>query len=748
MLKFFSKIFFLVLISNTLALTAFSQDFKGTVIDQETKNPIPFADVYFNELNTGAATDIDGVFIIHHYHPKKVHVQISFIGYTTLIAEIDLAVIKEKTFYLEPTHIELEEVIVSIPTGKLQNENVVSVEQKKITQLQQSAPLTLAEAITNIAGVEQNTTGVGLGKPIIRGLSGNRIVTYAQGIRIENQQWGAEHGLGVGEVGIESVEVIKGPASLLYGSDALGGVLYFVDERYTNHNTIEGFAQSTFLSNTLGTINNAGIKLHNESFLLNIFGTYSLHADYNTPKNDRVFNTRFDEKNIKTSLGFHKKNWISNIRYSYLQNNFGITPDAIYGTSTIRSMELPFQTINNHNLSFENTLFAGNSSWDLILGYTDNNRKEFEDNTSSAALAMKLQTSSYNLKWNSPIVNDKIDFIIGSQGMHQTNKNSGEEILIPDATTIDFGGFGIVNINLNSIQLQGGIRYDNRVVDSKEMRDETNAVIIQGLNKSFNSINYSGGAVYAKGVITLRANIASGFRAPNTSELLSNGVHEGTNRYEVGDSNLQSEQATQVDFSFDYQNEHIEFSINPYFNSIDNYIFLSPTGDIINNAPVYEYTQTSATLMGGEMGFHYHPHSIHWLHIESNLATVYAEDENSNPLPLIPATNINTTFKVEFSSESKFRIKDIHLQDIYKFDQNRASIFETPTPSYNIVNLGLKMELATKNQPIEFKVGVKNLFNTRYIDHLSRFKPLDIPNPGINVYFGLKVKFNKQLKNH
>lgn len=740
--------FIFFILASMVAINSFAQDFKGTVIDKETNKPVPFADVYFNELNTGAATDIDGHFIIHHYHPKKVHVQISFIGYTTLIAEIDLAVTKEKIFYLDPTHIELEEVIVSIPTGKLQNENVVSVEQKKITELRQSAPLTLAEAITNIAGVEQNTTGVGIGKPIIRGLSGNRIVTYAQGIRIENQQWGAEHGLGVGEVGIESVEVIKGPASLLYGSDALGGVLYFVDERYTNHNSVEGFAQTTFISNTLGTINNVGMKLHNEAFLLNVFGTYGSHADYQTPNDERVFNTRFDEKNIKASLGIHRNNWISNIRYSYLQNDFGITPDPIYSTSTNRGMELPFQRINNHNLSFENTLFTGNSTWDLILGYTDNNRKEFEDNASSAALAMKLQTGTYNLKWSSPVISKKIDFILGSQGMHQTNNNSGEEILIPSATTIDVGGFAIANFDLNKFQLQAGIRYDNRHIDSQEMLDETNAILIEDLNTSFSSINYSGGAVYSQNAITLRANIASGFRAPNTSELLSNGVHEGTNRYEVGNANLKSEQATQIDFSFDYQNEHIEFSLNPYLNTIDNYIYLSPTGAMIDNAPVYEYTQTSATLMGGEFGVHYHPHSIHWLHIESNVATVYAEDNNNNPLPLIPATNINTTLKVEFSSEGKFRIKDIHLQDIYKFEQSRASVFESPTPSYNLVNIGLNMELATRNQPIEINVGVKNVFNTNYIDHLSRFKPMDIPNPGLNVYFGLKAKFNKQLKDH
>ena len=226
--------------------------------------------------------------------------------------EIDLAVLVNSEFFLEASHVELEEVVISVPSGKLQSENIVSIERRKLEKLQQTAPLTLTEAISNIPGVEQNTTGAGIGKPVIRGLSGNRIVTYAQGIRIENQQWGDEHGLGVGEVGIESVEVIKGPASLLYGSDALGGVLYFIDERYAGHNTVEGFVETKFLSNTLGTVNNTGFKIHKANLKFNLFGGYSSQSDYGVPKLGRVHNSRFDEKNIKSSFGFNMKNWISN----------------------------------------------------------------------------------------------------------------------------------------------------------------------------------------------------------------------------------------------------------------------------------------------------------------------------------------------------------------------------------------------------------------------------------------------------
>ena len=175
-----------------LPIHVFAQQFVGKVVEKENSDPIPFADVFFVELQTGTTTGIDGMFVLDDLPNSKIQVQISFLGYKTIYETIDLNKINEKVFYLEPSHIDLAEVIFAIPGGKLQGENVVSIERKKLSDIQQSS-VSLAEAISDIPGVDQNTTGAGIGKPVIRGLSGNRIVTYAQGIRIENQQWGAEH---------------------------------------------------------------------------------------------------------------------------------------------------------------------------------------------------------------------------------------------------------------------------------------------------------------------------------------------------------------------------------------------------------------------------------------------------------------------------------------------------------------------------------------------------------------------------
>ncbi len=722
-----------------LFLKVNAQQFIGTILDKNTKEPIPFAEILLVDLNTGTTTNQNGVFKITHFKQQKIHLQISYIGYATLDVIIDREKTQKKTFYLEESHYKLDEVIIAVPTGKLQQTTIVAVKHRKLAKLQQTAPLTLAEAITNIAGVEQNTTGAGIGKPIIRGLSGSRIVTYAQGIRIENQQWGDEHGLGVGEIGIGSVEVIKGPASLLYGADALGGVLYFVDEQYAKHNKIELNFESKFLSSTLGYRTNIGVKIHKEKFRWNLFGGYSSHADYKIPNKKRVDNTRFNEKNIKTSFGFNTENWIGNLRYSFLQNNFGITEDASYSNSSNRNFKLPFQIINNHNVSFENNFTINDAKLKTTLGFTSNYRREFEDDKNNQALGMYLNTYTYNAKWISPLFRDTFDVIVGSQGMYQTNKNNGEEVLIPDATTKDIGLYVLGNASVNQWHFQTGIRVDKRAINAKLTQN------IGALQKNYQGGTFSAGVAYQQEKTKWRANISNGFRAPSTSELLSDGVHEGTNRYEKGNNQLTNEKATQLDVEFDYTTEHFQLSVNPFYNVIKNYIFLSPTAAIINNNPVFEYLQTNAFLYGGELGVHFHPHQIHWLHLKSDFSTVFAKDALGNSLPLIPQTKINTTISASFSGKKKIGIKKIYLQHIYKMKQLHIGLFETPTNAYHLINVGLDLEILAKNQPIKISAGIKNLLNTTYIDHLSRFKKLGIPNQGINFYVSLKLGISRKL---
>src|SRR5690606_16910046 len=211
------------------------------------------------------------------------------------------------TIYVELTHaaIEMDEVIVSTPFHKLQSENVMKVAQANVKKLKTQGAITLSDGVSQIAGVETLSTGVGIGKPVIRGLSGNRVLVYTQGIRLENQQFGGEHGLGINDAGIESVEVIKGPASLLYGSDALGGVLYLNPEKFAASNTYKADVNLDYYTNTDGYSANAGYKKSADRFKFLIRGAHTSHADYKAGNNLYTTNSRFAEYDLKTGIAYN-----------------------------------------------------------------------------------------------------------------------------------------------------------------------------------------------------------------------------------------------------------------------------------------------------------------------------------------------------------------------------------------------------------------------------------------------------------
>jgi iron complex outermembrane receptor protein len=337
----------------------------------------------------------------------------------------------------------MDEIIVSTPFNKLQSENVMKVEHKTIQQLQRQGASTLIEGLSNITGISQVSTGVSIGKPVIRGLSGNRVLVYAQGVRLENQQFGDEHGLGLNDAGVESVEVIKGPASLLYGSDALGGVLYFNPERFAYSNSVSSTLSQKYFTNTKGTNTTFNFKASAEKlkFLTSI--AYTSHIDYKTPNDSRVTNTRFNEYDVKTGLQFSTDKFSSTLRYNYNLLNLGINEGEIGDQSAHRNPDFPKQRVHNHILSLHNHFFLKNSSLDIDIGYLFNDRSEFEDNN-QASLRMLLNTLNYDIKYHLPEFKN-IESIIGIQGMHQTNTNKAEELLIPDATTNDIGVFGTIN---------------------------------------------------------------------------------------------------------------------------------------------------------------------------------------------------------------------------------------------------------------------------------------------------------------
>ncbi|GHT12687.1 TonB-dependent receptor [Bacteroidia bacterium] len=698
------------------------------VADKETKQAVVNADVYFLDSKTGTTTDKTGVFSVNTKNPG-VLVQISAIGYKTFVGTLTPQ--PESIVYLEPSHFDLQEVVVSGNSSKLQGENVANVAKLSLANNPETQGLSLSQKLAGVAGISNFSTGVGIGKPVIRGLSGNRIAVFSQGIRIENQQWGDEHGLGLDENGYEQVEIIKGPASLLYGSDALGGVLYFSDERYAKENSVESAIGSEYNSNTRGWRNKGAFKLSKNRFHWNAFGGYTTHEDYANGNHNLVPNSRFHTGDFKTLLGYTGNKFVSSLKYSFLNEQYGLTEmeeDAETITNG-RQPELPYQDLTTHLASSENTFFFDNEAkLKFDLGYIFNNRKEFE-NGADAALDMNLGTLSYNVKWYSPKIQNWT-LIAGSQGMYQTNKNQGEEELIPNAATTDAGIFAMADYHYSDkAYWQTGLRVDGRHIDSD-------------ISKSYFAFNFSTGIFQplTKNLLA-RANLSSGYRAPNMFELLSDGVHEGTNRYEIGSPTLKTENSYQIDASLDYKNEHFELFLNPYFNYIRNYIYLQPSGETRDEQPVYHYTQAHAYLYGGETGFHFHPHPLDWLHLEGSYSATFGEDAGHQDLPLMPSQKINATIRASFSGNKTASKFSVYLQELYSYTQNRIAEYETSTGAYNLINAGLSFEFQFGKQTILFNAAVNNLFNKAYYDHLSRYKSNGIYNMGRNFTFRLSLPF-------
>ena len=737
--SFQMKKFIITLMLGFSTILSAQNSVTGKITD--TKNqPIIGVSVYAPELHKGTSTDENGKYTLSNIPTGTAKLTFAFTGFATQNKTIN--VLKKENILdiiLEETVLHMDEVIVSTAFNKIQSQNVMKVEHSTIKELQQKGTSTLIEGLATIPGVSQVSTGTSIGKPVIRGLSGNRVLVYSQGVRIENQQFGDEHGLGLNDAGIESVEVIKGPASLLYGSDALGGVLYFNPEKFANASTFTTNFSQKFFSNTLGSNSSLGLKTSTENWKFLARGTYNTHSDYKIAEGDRVTNTRYNETDFKTGIGYSNSKFSSVFRYNYNDLDLGIPEEGIAEQTTNKKTDYPKQGVFNHLLSLNNVFFFEKSKLDVDLGYISNDRSEFED-SQVAILHMKLNTFNYDAKYYLPKLG-KFESIVGIQGMHQTNKNSGEEYLIPDATTNDFGFFGTGNYEWKSNVIQAGLRFDNRKITTTAHGISGEEGSFEAIDKSFDSFNASLGykTNLAKD-LSLRLNVASGFRAPNLAELTSNGVHEGTNRYEVGNSDLKTEQNVQTDLNLEYKSSHIEFFVNGFYNHINNYIYTSPTGEVIDDNAVFDYIQNDAKLFGGEIGVHFHPHPLDWLHYETSFETVTGKKQNGDYLPLIPANNWNNTIRTEFKIKNWLEDGFATLNVSSTFNQNNVSGFETKSNGYTLLNLGFGGTVKLGKTIFDLNLNANNLLDKEYTAHLSRLKTDGIPNMGRNIVLG--VNFN------
>ena len=662
--------------------------------------------------------------------------------------------------------VDLNEVVVSTPFKESVKNNVLNVGKLNLNNLNYIKRLNFSNAIQEIPGVSIISTGPGISKPVIRGLSSNRVTVFNQFMRVENQQWGAEHGMEISGFGVGSVEVIKGPMSVLYGSDAIGGVLYVNPDSYYKGEGSEIELGTIYNSNYQGITTNLGIKGGSNKLSYLVQASLVDNKDFNTPDGE-VENTYFKNSDLKFGLGYTSDNFISDLRVNINDSEIGIPhgeenhddhdeddhdDDDHDEDHEEHEEEKSYQDLTNTMISWKNRfLFENRSEIEFTLGFSSNKRKEFghheeeghddhddddhddddhddddhddhDEHGEGPALNMDLETTTFDLKYIFP-KSEKLELVFGTNILSQTNTNYGEEELIPDADKRDFGVYALSHIHASKWDVLIGLRTDNRKITTSDF------------DKNYNSLNASLG--FKRDFSTnkiFRLNFSNGYRAPNLSELFSDGVHHGTAQYEIGDRNLNEEKNFQTEISISSFGSDSSFGLDVFYNSVQDYIYLEPTGQTMSSMPVYNYSQADASLMGGELYFSKST-SLDWLSYKTSFEYVSGEKAEGGYLPFISPFTFKHAFNLDFDSNN-FKVSIIS-----KGKQNNVGQFETETDSYFLMNLSGSHEFNLTNNNLGFVWSINNLLDTEYYDHLSRFKKMGIHEMGRNISFGLNYKF-------
>jgi iron complex outermembrane receptor protein len=766
----------LILFTSTVIAQQFT--LTGKVFDKATGKILPGASVYLPEIKKGTLTNKEGIFTINIEQGSHV-LEISYVGYATDVENIKLQNNLEQNFYLNSSVLEVGNVIVTSflrATSTRRTPTPVTIIKKD--ELFRGVSSNLIDALSKVPGVSQISTGPAISKPVIRGLGYNRVVVMHDGIRQEGQQWGDEHGIEIDEYNVSRTEVLKVPASLIYGSDALAGVINIISNVPVSEGVIKGNVFSNYQSNNRMMGNHFDLAGNKKGFIWGINYSAKNAGDYKNKYDGNVFNSRFLERNGGGYIGI-EKNWgYSQLSFSNFYQNLGvvegdrdadgrfvmmkdvggIAEEVIVDAAEEKRFtpRAPMQKIQHTKYTLDNNIKIGNDRLKATFGLQQNQRMEFGNvlDLDEKELFFDLKTFNYAVQYLQAEKNNwKNTF--GVNGMRQTNTNRGEEALVPDYTSFDIGAFYYTQKRTDKTSWSGGLRYDQKYMN---YIDPAQFVCPPGMacialydpkesNKQFNNISGAIGVAHdLSDRVTLKFNIARGFRAPNMAELASYGAHEGTNRFEYGNSLLKSEKSLQFDAAVEWSNEHMSIAGNVFYNTVKDYIFYQKLtavggGDSIimdyahsvdgDELYAFAFRQKDAHLYGAEFNIDIHPHPLDWLHVENSVSLIRGQFKDaidgSKNLPGIPSARWLSEIRIELFKKSKaIRNSFINVQLDNMFAQNNPFTgynTETQTPAYSLLNLGYSTQIQYRNKTL-FSISLvgQNITDVAYQHHLNRLK--------------------------
>lgn len=736
-----------------LSSRLFAATFSGKVEDDEGK-PVEDADIVIPALNKHLHSDAAGTFQFNDLPRGVFAVKVFKDGSPSRVVTVDLrARDTQLVIRLEQLQLKHDTIIISgyRPADEAEIAQAVTVLEGK--KLERARGQSLVQTVEETPGVANYSTGNFVAKPVIRGLPSFRSLILVDGMREESQQFGDEHGPNIDILDMDRIEVVRGPGSLLYGSDALGGVINVSTPdlpRSADHaKTLSGKIVANAHSNNPG--GGTAIALAGAKDNIGYRTTLSYRQAGNTQTPDGpVPNSGYLNGNGSALVGISEKWGFLSLRYSQFNSRINL-PQSITDASG-RLVADPdsgaYQHIVHHRAQLRSQVQTSIAKFELGLSYQQNRRSEYghshaapageeDGHDHKAKLNLVLDTLNTEIKAHHAPLGPLLG-TIGLSHIFQKNRTLGEEPLIPGYQANSYGAFLFEELRFDAFSLLAGVRGDTRVLSVEQnaaLGNNSETVQSSAATGSFGAVwRFADGWSWF-------ANVGRGFRAPTIFELYSTGVHEGAGTYDIGVSSLKSETSLTTDSGIRIRKGKIRAELNGYYNRIDNYIYAAPTGAQQtvdgNNYPEYRWAQGTATIYGGEVDGEYAP--LKWLAFAGGIDLVYGRNETlGEPLALIPANRYRTS--ITFSGDKIGAILNpyITLKARYVARKTELAAAERTLYSdfgdYTLVSLATGGDFAVGGQMWTYTIGADNLLNRRYVDYLSRQK-LYALNPGINVYF-------------
>ncbi|WP_028897249.1 TonB-dependent receptor [Prevotella sp. HUN102] len=658
--------------------------------------------------------------------------------------------------------------------------NTINIDR---SYLQTNFSGSLMQTLRGIPGVKAMSIGSGQSKPAIRGLGFNRMAVAQDGIKHEGQQWGDDHGLEIDQFAVDRIEILKGPSALLYGSDAIAGVInlhsYFNPEKpfqgyvslfsRTNNEALgasarlEGKTGNFFWGTNLTLIDYADYKVPTDSIQ---YYSYYIHL-----KDKCLRNTAGKERDGSIALGYRNDRFTNILKLSDSYSKSGFFANAhgievrlsdIDYDSRRRDIDLPYQSVNHFKVQNITNFALGKLDFTVNLAFQNNLRKELSEPVShgympkpSDSLERKFNKSTYSAnidtKWNFGVAQF---FNFGANIEYQHNRRSGWGFIVPDFEMFSSGAYAMYRyIISNNLRVNAGVRYDHirsRIHSYndwyKTPYNGTDSLYKQrssDINRSFNSLTWSAGLSYSTGNWIFKSNIGKSFRVPVAKELGADGVNYNIFRYEKGNANLKPEESYQLDAGITWQNSVLSFEFEPYFNYFPNYIYMNPTPEYYEGLQLYHYTQARVFRWGFE--------AIATWKIRTDLEAelkgeyLYAEQlsgqKKGYSLPFSTPWSVDASVKYIIAQNKPGNEGYVSLNAHFVGAQKDIVPPEEPTPGYYTLNMTAGKQFTLREKVLKISLNAENLLNRKYYDHTSYYRLIDVPEPGRNIALMIGLDF-------